>query len=269
MNDQPPLADFSRYSAPCFDIVHGRLAPWHEGMRRTRSAAPSLGLSFTDQHCLVEIDGRTAERFIGRGEIVSVGIEPVSWLAVDRHCEIIEVSASRAMRAVIADELQVASWIDLRDATFQGSPAAWTVASRLRAVARGQVDNDPLLAEELVRRFWGHVLKARFGGRLREKGDGALDARRLQRVTEYIAGNLQQKLDLATLAHVAALSPFHFLRSFRRAVGCTPHQFVALKKAEFARECLERGQVPAEVARRLGYADTRRLRLALAKHLAV
>ena len=35
-----------------------------------------------------------------------------------------------------------------------------------------------------------------------------------------------EPLSLADLAHEAAMSPYHFLRSFRAVVGMTPHQFV-------------------------------------------
>jgi len=33
-------------------------------------------------------------------------------------------------------------------------------------------------------------------------------------------------LTLAALAREAAMSPFHFLRTFRRVAGMTPHQFI-------------------------------------------
>ena len=68
-----------------------------------------------------------------------------------------------------------------------------------------------------------------------------LDRRRLTRVREYIAANLESDLAIAQLAKVACLSQFHFARAFKAAVGQSPHQYVSAQRLERAKEMLTRG----------------------------
>jgi AraC family transcriptional regulator len=54
----------------------------------------------------------------------------------------------------------------------------------------------------------------------------ARDARRVGDVLRYIELHAADALDLDTLAGVAFMSKYHFLRTFRHTVGMTPYQFV-------------------------------------------
>lgn len=54
----------------------------------------------------------------------------------------------------------------------------------------------------------------------------ARDVRRIGDVLRYIELHVADALDLDTLAGVAVMSKYHFLRTFRHAVGMTPHQFL-------------------------------------------
>jgi AraC family transcriptional regulator len=71
-----------------------------------------------------------------------------------------------------------------------------------------------------------------------------LDRRRLTRVKEYVAENLEADLTIAELAKVASLSRFHFARAFKAAVGQSPHQYVSTHRLERAKELLTRGEQP-------------------------
>jgi AraC family transcriptional regulator len=52
------------------------------------------------------------------------------------------------------------------------------------------------------------------------------DLRRISNVLRYLDEHADQPVDLADLAAVAVMSKYHFLRTFRRIVGLTPHQFL-------------------------------------------
>lgn len=61
---------------------------------------------------------------------------------------------------------------------------------------------------------------------------------------------------LADLARLVAMSPFHFLRTFRAVVGMTPHQY--LVRTRLHRACLELrgGDDPiSAIAFRTGFSD--------------
>ena len=239
-------------------IVHCRLPAWSAHEYVSSSAVSSIGLSFTQQTCVVETGGRTIERVVDAGSAVVVGQGPIDWLRVDQPSELVEVSAAPSLRRGLAEEVRADAHVDLADAAF-ADPIVWAVAARLRILVRCADPADALEADWLVRRLYGHVLITRFGGRLREKADGALDRRRLARVSDYVETHLGESLSLDVLASVAALSVFHFHRSFRRATGCSPHHYVALRRAEQANRRLANGGSVRTTAAALGYRDARAL----------
>ena len=52
------------------------------------------------------------------------------------------------------------------------------------------------------------------------------DERRVTDALRRIEAQAPEQLTLADLARVAAMSPYHFLRTFRAVMGMTPYQFV-------------------------------------------
>jgi AraC-like DNA-binding protein len=245
------------------NVVHCLQPAWREPTYVSHSSAGSIGLSFTSQHCVVSLDGRTAERIVGIDSVVLSGIAPPTWLRVAADSEVIEISAGPALRRSIADELCAEAYADLDDAALASDAVIWSIAAQFRAAIRGTLTIEDLEADCLVRMAYRRVFLTHFGGRLRERGGGALDCVRLRRVTEYIDAHLQDKLTLDALADVAALSPYHFQRSFRRATGCSPHNYVAFRRGDRARLMLARGAFEIEVAARTGFATARSLRSAL------
>jgi AraC-like DNA-binding protein len=62
--------------------------------------------------------------------------------------------------------------------------------------------------------------------------------RHLLRARDVIDGRYDERLDLETLAQEAHVSSRHFSRSFRRAFGETPHQYLLSRRLERARHLL-------------------------------
>jgi AraC family transcriptional regulator len=58
--------------------------------------------------------------------------------------------------------------------------------------------------------------------------------RRLHRAQDFVRAALAEPLEVTDLARVACLSPSHFLRTFRRAFGMTPHAFVTAERMKAA-----------------------------------
>jgi AraC family transcriptional regulator len=56
----------------------------------------------------------------------------------------------------------------------------------------------------------------------------------MARVTECVEAWLDSTLRLDDLADAAALSSFHFVRTFRRTMGQTPYAYVAARRMERA-----------------------------------
>jgi AraC-like DNA-binding protein len=66
--------------------------------------------------------------------------------------------------------------------------------------------------------------------------------RRLNRARDFIRARFDTPLTLSQMSAIACLSPFHFLRAFKAAFRCTPHELVAacrIERAKFLLECTE------------------------------
>jgi AraC family transcriptional regulator len=87
--------------------------------------------------------------------------------------------------------------------------------------------------------------------------DGALPQRKLRAVVAYVEEHLDTGLTLVQMAAVAHLSPYHFARQFKAAIGLPPHQYVILRRVERAKQLLQPdGELSlAETAARSGFSD--------------
>lgn len=84
---------------------------------------------------------------------------------------------------------------------------------------------------------------------------------RLARAVDYLHAHFDSDVSLEELAKVAAMSPFHFARSFRRAFGLPPHRFLVSLRIDKAKVLLATTPLAvSDIAARVGYADTTRFR---------
>lgn len=80
---------------------------------------------------------------------------------------------------------------------------------------------------------------------------------RLGKVVQYVNDNLGHRMTLTELSGVACLSPHHFLRSFKRHTGTTPHAYVMRRRVERAQGMLSRSMKMslASIALSCGFAS--------------
>jgi AraC family transcriptional regulator len=79
---------------------------------------------------------------------------------------------------------------------------------------------------------------------------------RLRAALEYIDTHLEHDLKLEDIAAAANMSPFHFARGFRKAMGRPPHRYVLALRIDRARTLLRRtSDEVAVVARRVGFSS--------------
>ena len=64
--------------------------------------------------------------------------------------------------------------------------------------------------------------------------------RRLLRGRDFLLSSLHEPIQLSDMAAAACLSPFHFHRSFKRAFGETPHEYLTRHRLERAAQLLRR-----------------------------
>jgi AraC-like DNA-binding protein len=93
-------------------------------------------------------------------------------------------------------------------------------------VARDERDTAAL--EEIAIRMAGAVLTLTADQRASTRTPSAPDERRITRAVRRINGESEGTLTLNALARESAMSPYHFLRTFRQVTGMTPHQYLLL-----------------------------------------
>jgi AraC-like DNA-binding protein len=71
----------------------------------------------------------------------------------------------------------------------------------------------------------------------------------------YLEGNFSRVVKLDELSRECDVSPFHLIRSFRDAIGMTPHAYLMQVRATRAREMLVQGDGISSIAYRCGFVD--------------
>ena len=135
--------------------------------------------------------------------------------------------------------------------TFPDPLLAQLLRSLVEEIGENRVDR--LLADSLIT-----AIAMRVAHRFRSSPERQPDlpSQRMCRVLEYIEANLDAELTLAELAAIACLSPCHFSRSFKKAVGVGPQRHTVQRRIERAKALLRRGEANlANVAAATGFAD--------------
>ena len=82
-----------------------------------------------------------------------------------------------------------------------------------------------------------------------------LSERRKRMALDYIEANLSRDITLAEIAGAAALSPYHFSRSFKATIGTTPVRYVWSRRVELAKRLLRTAMPLIDVAAAAGFSS--------------
>jgi AraC family transcriptional regulator len=112
------------------------------------------------------------------------------------------------------------------DFTVPGLPPLPELLPLVAAAEAARDDGDDRELEELALRLAGAVTATLAGTKPRSRAPRRSDERRIAAALRRIEAESGEALSLDELASGAAMSPYHFLRTFRAVVGMTPHQFI-------------------------------------------
>jgi AraC family transcriptional regulator len=263
MTSRSPAAASSARVWPGLRTEHAWI-PVHR--RPTTTGVGQVGIAFGGHRRLVyETAGHTVETDHAPGVTIVSGVDPVSWLRVDEPVEALEmypdpelVTEVAARRAGTGD---VIPRIGVQDGTVLAIGSAFR-----RAHATGLTD---VAASTLAHRLVDHLLD-RYAGLPepdRRARAGRLDAATVDRIAELVETRLGSPLDLADLAAVARLSPYHFHRCFRVTTGLTPHAFVTARRMDRARLMVSATTRPVdEIAASVGFTNLSHFRRVFRRH---
>ncbi|MFA0889506.1 MAG: helix-turn-helix domain-containing protein [Synergistales bacterium] len=77
----------------------------------------------------------------------------------------------------------------------------------------------------------------------------------IHKAVEFLRENADGEVSLKELADLVSLSPWHFLRTFSKATGLTPHAYLSQARVRRAEKLLRSGTAPADAAVAVGFAD--------------
>jgi len=151
-------------------------------------------------------------------------------------------------------------------------PLLHHIALVLQAALAAENIAGQLYAQSLADALAVHFLR-RFGAARPlslSEVSGGLSPYKLQRTTAYIKAHLAQELSLAQLAAVGQMSPAHFARLFKHAMGLAPHQYVIACRMEHAKRLLAETEVPlSEIALQVGCTDQSHFSALFRAHVAL
>jgi AraC family transcriptional regulator len=116
----------------------------------------------------------------------------------------------------------------VRKASFTRAsvPPASEMIGLLADAELARDERDIATLEELATRIAGAVLTVTGDKAKSARRPSVRDERRITMAVRRIEAQADEQLGLNVLAQEAAMSPYHFLRTFRHVTGMTPHQYV-------------------------------------------
>jgi len=111
------------------------------------------------------------------------------------------------------------------------------------------------LVEQVVVHLLRHYSNIRRSEQLELSRVGLID-RRIRRSVELMHAQLEQDLSLKEIAAASYLSPFHFVRVFKKLTGTTPHAYLASIRTTRAQLLLAEPSLSVtEISSRVGYSS--------------
>ena len=222
-----------------------------------------------------EVDGRTACGWVSPGcvGITLAGLRTTWELDYGRPSEsrrttYVHISPAFLSRVIAQDWEVDPRKVELVGQFLIRDPVVESVVTSLAFEATNHSPSGSLYAESACE-FLAHHLVRRYSSLApKPRARGGLSGYQLRRVVEYIHENLAQSIALRDLAQLANVSPRHFERAFREAIGVAPHAYVLQQRVAAARDLLlrERTRSIDEVAQRTGFSNRGHLAAAFRHH---
>jgi AraC family transcriptional regulator len=234
-------AAFSAYDCVCH---HGARSPTFEGAHARAHVSVILAGAFRART-------REGTTVVGPGTLLlGNAAAPYEYRHVDDGGD----------RSIVFDygEAMLADVDDARRAFRRVSVAASPASANVVALAQQAVwTGEPDAFEEAALAAAALALDDDAAGEaMTAPAIASAQARRVATTLRYVEAHFADDCHLATLAAVAGLSHFHFLRVFRLVTGQTPRQFVIATRLRAAASALRTTRVPiTSVALDAGFGD--------------
>jgi AraC family transcriptional regulator len=147
---------------------------------------------------------------------------------------------------------------ELEPRLFFEDNGIWQTVLKLKALI-GSADPAARLYAEALGAVLAHELMRLNGAAptALPPSHGGLAGWQQKRVASFIEENLAENMSLSALAGLVRLSPYHFLRSFKRSFGEPPHRYYTARRIERAKVMLANpARSITEIAFDIGFSGT-------------
>ena len=177
--------------------------------------------------------------------------------AVDKGCRyrMIYIDRETIDRSLESDIQRIGQIFSLRGPTFQDLPLACGIRRLHQAIERANVDAIEILELQTVLMQVLHRFFANHGQHAVPVTSDGRENPAIKRAKDYLAEHIGAAVTLNALAQEVGLSPFYFLRAFKRATGMPPHHYANQLRLERSRAILRSGESLAGTAVMLGFVD--------------
>jgi AraC family transcriptional regulator len=185
--------------------------------------------------------------------VVPPGVETVWEFCAPHHCAMLTLPAGLLEDARL--DLGLPRSISLRDAHHEFDPALGQLIQSLIHETRDDAEGSAPASAALLRLLTIHLFR-RYSDRPGTARPAVITSARLQAALEFVDLNLGSEISTARLSRATDLSPYHFTRLFKKAVGQTPHQYVLARRIERAKQLLsDRAVSMVDVALEVGFPN--------------
>jgi len=204
------------------------------------------------------IGGAQVEQTVPAGGVFFMPGNVEFWVRLGGELQTLHLYLRRQLLADVAGTLFLGDpdRIELPPVLGQMDGQIGRLALNIRDALEHPAAGDGLYADYLGRALATLLLRDANGAR--RAGD-ARDTRlrpAIRRAVDFMQDHLGEALQIEDLALASGLSPTHFTREFRRALGQPPHQFLLHRRILQAREMLARGMTPiVDIALDCGFAS--------------
>jgi AraC family transcriptional regulator len=220
-----------------------------------------------------QVDGRSREGPCGAG---CVGIVPANLpMKWDTHRNFgMGRSTSLFIPTAFISRVVIQEWdveprnVEIFWQFLARDPVIEGILTSLAVEAHTGSPSGKLYAESACEFLAHHVIRSYSSVSMQPRSRGGLSGSRLKAVLDYVEDNLAKEIALQQLAELAGVSPRHFERAFKQAVGMPPHSYVMGKRVEAARHHLihKPSLSILEVAVRVGLSSSSHLAAVFRRH---
>ena len=204
-------------------------------------------------------DGRWSRTTCGPGAVSLLTRSQTSHWCWTEDVEVTHVYLSQGLVSEVASEVtgRTVAEVSLADVLRTDDPVVTAAVEAISAEAADVGLGGALYVESVARQLVIHLLRHYAAVRLRSpERSGQLSTAQRRTAADFIEANLQNGLDLATMAAEVNLSASSFARHFKRSFGVPPYAYVMERRLDRARSLLiQTGLSVKAVAATCGFAD--------------